>query len=123
MLVCNGDGELLIHPVNGDVIWGEAGSPILSYCHQNSYKFLISLAQDLDIDTDEFELEFPECNDDCPRLDHCLSCLDEDEELDNIYCSAIDEKLASELIMTALSKLSDSDRNEVLGYNMEVDPY
>jgi len=114
MLICNGDGQLMVNPVNGNVVWGTDGSPLLSWCHQNDYKDVCNIEGALNLDS--HELPLPSCEE-CPQYELCCDNLEgEDEEPDNTYCIAVDEVATGKSILAALAALDEGTRNEILGY-------
>lgn len=116
MLICKGDGELLINPETGDVTWEEVCSAALRWCHEKGYKSVDNLEASLNLDSCEIPL--PECTE-CPEYERCCDEQDcEDDELDNTYCLAIDEEATKKSILTALSALDEDERLEVLGENI-----
>jgi len=114
MLICNGDGQLMVNPVNGNVVWGAVGSPLLSWCQQNEYKDVCNIEGALNLVS--HELPLPSCEE-CPQYVLCCDNLDgEDDEPDNTDCIAIDEVATGKSILAALAALDEGTRNEILGY-------
>lgn len=120
MIVCKGDGSLMFHPVNEDLVWAEVCSSIASWCSQNGYKDATKLEQQLNLDPREIPLE--SCTE-CPEYKKCISYCDNDsdgdaEQLDPMYCSAIDEIATASQLSKALAALDPDIRAEMLGEHM-----
>ena len=111
MVICRGDGELVFHPVSGDVLWVGTGSCLNGWWQENGYKSVSRLEGGLGLDPKIMEL--PECLE-CPHYSDCSDELLVDEEPTNLYCTAIDEEATAAALMSALSALSVEECDEVL---------
>jgi hypothetical protein len=114
MLICKGDGKLMVNTKNGDVVWAEVSTPTLDWCVQKGYKDVVKLEGALNLDS--HELELPECEN-CPKYELCCADLENDSRIpDNTFCIAIDDKVTGKTILAALAALDEDTKNEVLGY-------
>lgn len=110
MLICRGDGTLMIDPSSGDILWTYVCSPLNSWCQQNGYRNALSLCGMLNLDL--IELPLPDCPD-CLHYSDCLEYLDEDiEEPDNTFCFAIDEEMTATAILAALAELDEDESQD-----------
>lgn len=114
MIICKGDGgKLVVNPNDGDVIWAGVCSPLLSWCKTNGYLNVSTLEGFFGLDP--HDLDLPECTD-CPDYQQCCDFLEDDDQLDPMYCTAIDEEATGASIVAKWSTLDEVSRQELFGF-------
>jgi len=113
MLICQGDGELMINPNDGHVVWAGICTPLETWCREKGYVRIRSFEGALDLDLSDYDLPLPSCKK-CTSYKDCCSS-QESKNPDQSDCSAVDEEALGKSILAALSKLDKDFRKEILG--------
>lgn len=108
MIICKGEGELMIDVEDGEVVWTteEIHYRVKGYKSVNALEGYLGL--------DPQYLDLPKCTE-CYHYNDCLGCLsDVNQSPDRMDCTAFDAKATSSAIMGALANLNEYDRKNVL---------
>ncbi len=111
MVIVKGDGmEMLFNPSNGDVKITDECDARHTWAKENGYLDINSLEGYLGIDP--HYLPTPPCKE-CPDYKDCLGELEDGEEPDNMYCTAIDDIATADTLIAAFAAMNDDERQEV----------